>query len=86
MGQAAKKVTQLLRSLSRKEKDQALFAMADALRKGTADILSVNQEECQQALDNGKGEAFIERMTLTPDRIEAMANGLEQVAQLPDPI
>ena len=65
------------------ERNRALSAMADALRDGMREILAANAADV--AAYHGPA-AFLDRLTLTEARIEAMAAGLEQVAALPDPL
>ena len=63
-------------------RDRALGAAAAALRDGAGEILSANARDLAAST---AGDAFRDRLTLTPDRVEAMAHGLEEVAALPDP-
>ncbi len=63
-------------------RDRALRASAAALRAGAGEILSANARDLAAST---AGDAFRDRLTLTPDRVEAMAGGLEEVATLPDP-
>ncbi len=65
-------------------KNAALRAGAAALRRRTADLLGANAEDVANAA--GESPAFIDRLTLTAARIDAMAAGVEQVAGLPDPV
>ncbi len=67
-------------------KNRALAAMAAAIRRDVAKLLSANASDLESARSSGKDSAFIDRLTLSPKSIEAMAEGLEQVASLPDPI
>jgi glutamate-5-semialdehyde dehydrogenase len=67
-------------------KDAALLAMADALVARSAEILAGNSEDVDAGRDAGTTEALLDRLTLTPARIEAMAAGLRHVATLPDPV
>ena len=67
-------------------KNAALHAMAKAVRDAEAGILSANAHDLDAARAAGQTSAFIDRLTLTPDRIEAMAQGLEAIAGLPDPV
>ena len=53
---------------------------------GEEDILTANQEDVIRAAENGMSQGMIDRLELTPDRLQAMANGLLQVAELPDPV
>jgi glutamate-5-semialdehyde dehydrogenase len=64
-------------------RNAALAAMADALRDGMREILNANQADV--AAYRGTA-AFLDRLTLTEARVEAMARGLEDVAALPDPL
>jgi glutamate-5-semialdehyde dehydrogenase len=68
----------------RPAKDAALAAAAAALRTGTPAILAANAADLAAA--EGIAPAFRDRLALNPDRVEAMAAGLEQVAALPDPV
>ncbi|MDR2514639.1 MAG: glutamate-5-semialdehyde dehydrogenase [Christensenellaceae bacterium] len=67
-------------------RNAALRLMAGALRAGEKAILSANAEDIRNAKEAGKNAAFIERLTLNPARVEAMAVGLEKVAALEDPL
>ena len=71
--------------LSSNEKDQALMAMAQALEAEEDFILSENAKDCEAARQAGRTNAFIDRLTLSHERILGMANGLRKVAALPDP-
>jgi glutamate-5-semialdehyde dehydrogenase len=68
----------------RPAKDAALLAAAAALRARSAEILAANEADVAGA--PGLSAAYKDRLTLTPARIEAMAQGLEEVAALPDPV
>jgi glutamate-5-semialdehyde dehydrogenase len=67
-------------------KNTALLAMAQAVRERRAELLKANALDLADANSNGLDAAMIDRLTLTDKGIEAMAQGLEQVAALPDPI
>jgi glutamate-5-semialdehyde dehydrogenase len=67
-------------------KDKALLAAAKAIRRDGKKLVAANAEDLKSASKAGKDAAFIDRLTLTPKGIEAMAEGLEQVAKLPDPV
>jgi glutamate-5-semialdehyde dehydrogenase len=75
-----------LAAATRAEKDRALILMADRLVERAEDIVAANAADVNTARENGQNEAMIDRLTLTPARIEAMADGLRQLAALPDPI
>ncbi|MFI5890500.1 glutamate-5-semialdehyde dehydrogenase [Actinoplanes sp. NPDC051513] len=75
-----------LAAATRGEKDQALLLMADRLVERAEDIVAANAVDVNNARDAGQSEAMIDRLTLTPSRIEGMAAGLRQLAALPDPV
>ncbi|NMO54932.1 glutamate-5-semialdehyde dehydrogenase [Actinoplanes sp. TBRC 11911] len=75
-----------LGAATRADKDRALLLMADRLVERTEDIVAANAVDVNSARENGQSESMIDRLTLTPSRIEAMADGLRQLAALPDPI
>jgi glutamate-5-semialdehyde dehydrogenase len=81
---AARAATHELASAPRPRKDQALTAAAAAIRARTDAILAANAEDVAAA--EGLTPAYLDRLTLTPARVEAMARGLEEVAALPDPV
>lgn len=84
MGQAAQVAETQLAQLSTTQRNAGLMAMAQALVDQQAIILAANQADLTSATD--LKESFVDRLTLTAERIEAMAEGMRQVAQLPDPI
>ena len=67
-------------------KDNALKAIADALVENADEIIAANKEDVENAVKNGIRKAMIDRLTLTKDRICAMADGVREVAALNDPI
>src|SRR5712691_9241485 len=67
-------------------KNRALLAAAKAVRRDAKKLVAANAEDVKTAKAAGKDAAFIDRLTLTEKTIEAMAEGLEQVAKLPDPV
>ncbi len=67
-------------------KNAMLAALAGAIRDSSAGIIEANQGDVEAARRSGNGGAFVERLTLTPDRIAAMARSVEEVAALPDPV
>jgi len=70
----------------RARKDAALHAMADALLAGTAGVLAANAEDVAAAEAAGTPAAIIDRLRLDEGRVAGMADGLRQVAGLPDPV
>ncbi|WP_436524121.1 glutamate-5-semialdehyde dehydrogenase [Actinoplanes sp. HUAS TT8] len=75
-----------LAGATRAEKDAALLLMADRLVERTDDIVAANAVDIANARQNGISEAMIDRLALSPERVVAMADGLRQLAALPDPI
>jgi glutamate-5-semialdehyde dehydrogenase len=67
-------------------KNAALVAAARRLREAEAAILAANREDIAEMQAGGATAAFVDRGTLTPERVEAMAAGLEAIAALPDPV
>lgn len=86
MGQAAKEASVVLAKLRTPEKNKALIASAEALEQNMDKILAANRVDVEMAVENGIKGAFIDRLTLNEKRIKDMANGLRDVASLPDPI
>ncbi|RZQ59233.1 glutamate-5-semialdehyde dehydrogenase [Weissella paramesenteroides] len=84
IGQRATAAAQALAQLSTTTKNQVLRAMADALEEKTPDILAANQEDLADT--TGLEDKFIDRLTLTADRLAGIADGVRQVANLPDPL
>lgn len=82
----ARVAAQDLRVLTRDQKDAALHAMADALNEHSEAIVVANASDISRARDNGTSDALIDRLTLTADRIAAIAQALRDVASLPDPV
>lgn len=86
MGKNAQETSIILSELSSDEKNNILLKCADALIQRMGEVLSENQKDVSAAIANGIKGALIDRLTLTPDRIEGMAKGLKDVASLPDPV
>ncbi|MBD4629197.1 gamma-glutamyl-phosphate reductase, partial [Xanthomonas citri pv. citri] len=68
------------------EKDRALESICQTILARQEDILSANREDLKAAEEAGMIPALMDRLTLTPQRIEGMIEGVRQVAALPDPI
>lgn len=84
--QRAKAAAVLLAGASSRQKDEALLAMADALMAHQDEILRANGEDVAAAREAGRPEAMVDRLALTPQRIQGMAGGLRKLAALPDPV
>ncbi|MET7359528.1 glutamate-5-semialdehyde dehydrogenase [Streptomyces sp. NPDC005562] len=75
-----------LAPLPRAAKDDALLAIADALEVRTAEIVEANGKDIARAREAGTDEGIIDRLTLTPERVRAIAADVRDVAALPDPV
>ena len=86
MGQQAQSAAFELGQLGTKAKNAALLNMANSLVLNTEKIIAANKEDITAAKNNGMKDAMLDRLLLTPDRINGMADGLRQIVELPDPI
>ena len=86
LGANAKVAARRLASASTAEKDLALTVAADSLLASAKEILAANNNDVARAKTSGHDAAFVDRLTLTAASIDAMADGLRQVASLADPI
>lgn len=86
LGQNAVTAKYELQNLSTQKKNQVLQKAAKALLVASEQILTANQKDYEIAKEGGMSESLLDRLQLTQARIEAMAEGLEQIAQLPDPL
>jgi len=85
MGERARRAARVMASVEPGEKNAALFAIAEALVADSRQILAANAKDLREARDS-LDDAGLERLELTEARIRRMAEGLRQVAALPDPI
>jgi glutamate-5-semialdehyde dehydrogenase len=83
---AAKEAARMLALVSTKTKNDALNQMARGLEEKAATVLEANRADLERARSAGLTRAFLDRLALTDARLEEMANGLRQVAGLPDPV
>src|SRR3990170_8887942 len=86
VGRRARAAARLVARADTAAKNRALAAMAAAVRRDNAKLLAANAEDVAAARAGGMDDAFLDRLTLSDDSIETMAQGLEQVAALPDPV
>ncbi len=86
MGCAAVAAAEELARASSVAKNRAISDAVAALRRSTSAILAANVEDVDEAKRQGIGAAVLDRLRLDANRVEAMARGLEQVIELPDPI
>ncbi|MFD8095587.1 glutamate-5-semialdehyde dehydrogenase [Streptomyces malaysiensis] len=75
-----------LAPLPRAVKDDALLAMADALEVRTKEIVEANAADVERAREAGTSDAIVDRLTLTPERVRAIASDVRDVVALPDPV
>ena len=86
LGIAARDAARALRETSTEAKNAALLAAAAAIRARSADILAANAEDMMLAKMEGLSPALLDRLALDEARVEAIAQSLEEVAALPDPV
>ncbi|MFD2206730.1 glutamate-5-semialdehyde dehydrogenase [Kiloniella antarctica] len=86
LGKAAKAAAQDLALAPAEAKNNALKAAAQAMRAQLPTILEANKKDMAAAEAKGISSAMLDRLALDPDRIEAMAKGLEAIAAFPDPV
>jgi glutamate-5-semialdehyde dehydrogenase len=85
-GARARQAARVLARLGTGQKNAALEAMADQLVARTESILEANRADLEAATGGGLTGAMVERLTLNPKRVQAMADGVRQVAALEDPV
>ena len=85
-GKAAREAAARLAAADTGAKNAALLAIAEALAAERASLLAANAEDMSRGHERGLDAALLDRLELTAPRIDAMLEGLEQVAGLPDPI
>jgi len=86
LGRRAKAAARTLALASTAAKDDALRAAADVLVERSPEIIAANERDVATAEAAGTTATVVDRLRLTPDRVSAMAEGLRQVAALPDPV
>jgi glutamate-5-semialdehyde dehydrogenase len=86
LGRAARSAARVLARADSEAKNRALRAIAGELRARCAELLEANRDDVAQAARSGQAPAFIDRLTLSAKAVEQMAQGLEEVAALADPV
>ncbi|GBL53813.1 gamma-glutamyl phosphate reductase [Pseudomonas citronellolis] len=86
LGRAAREASRVLARASTAQKNAALLAAADALDAAREQLAHANEQDLAAGRANGLEPAMLDRLALTPARIDDMIEGLRQVAKLPDPI
>ena len=83
---AARLASRILARLSTQVKNQALLNIAGALETDHAEVLAANETDYQAARSGGLNEAMLDRLMLTPERLQGIASNIRDLAALPDPI
>ncbi len=86
LGQKARQVARALSAAESGQKNQALLATADQIEQRADALLAANARDMEAGSQNGLDAALLDRLELNADRISAMADGLRQIAALPDPV
>jgi glutamate-5-semialdehyde dehydrogenase len=86
LGRDARAAARVLARAPTSRKNRALAAMAAAIRGASATILAANAQDLAEAKSAGASPAFLDRLTLNPSAIEAMAKGIESIRKLKDPV
>jgi len=82
----AKAATSALNSLSTESKDELIIKAANKIDQSRKEILTANQLDVEDAISNGKDDAFVDRLLLTDERIDGIIETLNNIAKLPDPV
>jgi len=86
VAEACQKAGKILAQCDTSQKDAALNAMADQLMRSQKAIIEENNKDIKKAKENKLSEAMIDRLIITPDRLEKMAKALRDIVALPDPV
>ena len=86
LGARAKQASRTLMTASTQTKNRALKAAADALLAAQDAVLAENAKDLEKAQEAGMASAMLDRLSLSPERLQGMAQGLLEVAELPDPV
>lgn len=86
LGKQARAASRLMAKADTNARNRALLAMATAIRRDKATLLAANREDLDSARATGMDEAMLDRLALSEKSIASMAEGLEQIAALADPI
>ena len=86
VGKDARAASKHIASADSNSKSKALVAIAAAIRDSRDDLQVQNKKDMAAGAESNLSAALLDRLELTPARIDSMANGLDQIAQLPDPV
>ena len=85
-GKAARKAARRLATISADVKNAALHNVADGLKAREEEILAANERDIANGRERGLEDYFLDRLLLTPERVEGLANDVRGIAALPDPV
>ncbi|RUO78179.1 glutamate-5-semialdehyde dehydrogenase [Idiomarina tyrosinivorans] len=86
IGKQAAKAARAVANLSEQEKNAVLQKMADSLRKHQEEIIEINKKDLVAGKEKGLSDAMMDRLELTPERVEGMATAIEEIIELSDPV
>ncbi|MBI5937704.1 MAG: glutamate-5-semialdehyde dehydrogenase [Betaproteobacteria bacterium] len=86
LGRQAREASRAVARADTKQKNAALLAMAEAIERDSAKLLAANAQDMEHARDAGYDSALLDRLQLSEKTVAAMAEGLRQIAALPDPV
>ncbi|MHB8983539.1 glutamate-5-semialdehyde dehydrogenase [Thiobacillus sp.] len=86
LGRQAREASRAIARADTEQKNRALLAMAKAIRRAAARLLAANAQDMEHARAAGYDAALLDRLQLTEKTVAGMAEGLEQIAALPDPV
>jgi glutamate-5-semialdehyde dehydrogenase len=86
VGRAARAASREMAKADTARKNKALLSMAQAIRRDTDRLLAANARDMELARTQGLDSALLDRLSLKPKTVESMAQGLQQIAELPDPV
>lgn len=83
-GRQARRASSVLARFSAADRSAALLGLADAIKSKTESLLAVNEDEVREHAAQGMSPALQDRLRLTPERVAAMADGIREIAEMPD--
>ncbi|MBA6419655.1 glutamate-5-semialdehyde dehydrogenase [Pseudomonas neustonica] len=86
LGQNARRASRVIARATTAVKNAALLATVDAIEAASDRLVAANELDLQAGRDSGLDDAMLDRLALTPARLQTMIEGLRQVAALPDPV
>lgn len=86
LAEKAKAASYVIANADTQQKNQALYAIAQLLRENEDQLIAANQKDMQSAQEKGLDAALLDRLQLSSKTVSSMAEGLEQIAALPDPV